>query len=219
MQSNTIGKLAEALAKAQGEMNNAKKDAANPFFKSNYATLGAVIAAAKEPLSKNGLSVIQTMCTGAAGLEVVTTIAHLSGEWIKSRLPVNATKHDPQGIGSAITYARRYAYSAIVGITQEDDDGNAASQPRQQPKPQPKQQPKPKPEPDKQATLAADIIRMIGEADDMDALQDMFRDAMGRQLTTAQKKAVIKAKDAKKAQLIDKSRGVIHEGSGDSAAD
>jgi hypothetical protein len=79
------------------------------------------------PLSKNGLSVIQTTAQAETGVLVETTLAHSSGEWVAGVLHVKPVKDDPQGLGSAITYARRYALSAMVGVAPEDDDGNAAS--------------------------------------------------------------------------------------------
>jgi len=89
--------------------------------------LSAVLSAGREALSKNDLAVIQTTEPSDAGIVVITTLAHKSGEWIRGKLCMTPVKNDPQGIGSCITYARRYALSAIVGIAQVDDDGNTAS--------------------------------------------------------------------------------------------
>lgn len=126
--SATIGKLAEALCKAQASMNGAVKDSANPFYKSKYADLASVWDACRGPLSSNGLAVIQTTVPSANGkVGVETILAHQSGEWISGLLEMTPVKADPQGVGSAITYARRYGLQAIVGIAPEDDDGNAAS--------------------------------------------------------------------------------------------
>jgi hypothetical protein len=129
--SAEIGKLAEALAKAQGVMQNAKKDSENPFFKSKYADLGCIIDAVRKPFADNGLSFSQLVEESNDDTAVVTTLLlHTSGEWLSSKLKLKPTKTDPQGIGSAITYARRYALSAIAGIASEDDDdGNKASEP------------------------------------------------------------------------------------------
>lgn len=129
MQSESIKELATALAKAQGQMKPATKSADNPYFKSKYADLPAVWEAARKALADNGLSVVQsTDCEGDA-MYIVTMLCHSSGEWIKGRYPVKPIKADPQSVGSAITYARRYAFCAIVGVTaeDEDDDGNLAS--------------------------------------------------------------------------------------------
>lgn len=126
--SSGIGKLAGALAKAQGLMKAAKKDSTNPFFKSNYADLASVWEAAREALSKNGLAVIQTTEEHLEKVVVITLLAHESGEWIRGRIAMKPMKPDPQGIGSTLTYARRYALASIVGVAPEDDDGNAAAQ-------------------------------------------------------------------------------------------
>jgi hypothetical protein len=127
MQSESIAALAAALSKAQGAIKGASKDTANPFFKSKYADLASVWDACRDALSANGLSVIQTTDDGAEGVTVITTLAHSSGEWVRGKLTMKPAKNDPQGVGSAITYARRYALAAMVGVAPEDDDGNAAS--------------------------------------------------------------------------------------------
>lgn len=124
--SPEIGKLAEALAKAQGAMYPALKDNSNPFFKTKYADLSSVWEAARKPLSEHGLSVVQTTEGETTSVTVVTLLLHSSGQWIKGKLKMHPTKPDPQGIGSAITYARRYALSAMVGVAPEDDDAEAA---------------------------------------------------------------------------------------------
>jgi hypothetical protein len=126
--SESIKELASALAKAQGEFEHAKKDVKNAFFKTNYADLASCMDAAKKPLSNNGLSVTQLTDYDESGkLYLNTILMHSSGEWLSGRYPINPVKNDPQGVGSAITYARRYAFSAITGIAADDDDGNAAS--------------------------------------------------------------------------------------------
>lgn len=127
MQSQSIGKLAEALAKAQGKIEGASKDSTNPHFKSRYADLASVWEACRTHLSANGLSIIQTLDNGLNGVTIITTLAHSSGEWIKGALTLKPVKDDPQGVGSAITYARRYALAAMVGVAPEDDDAEAAT--------------------------------------------------------------------------------------------
>ena len=129
-QSEVINELAAALSKAQGEMQAAIKDKVNPFFKSSYADLGSVWDAARPVLSKYGLCIMQTTEMNPDGSKIimVTTLAHTSGQWVKSFLPLNPAKNDSQGIGAAITYLRRYSLSAIVGVVcDEDDDGETAS--------------------------------------------------------------------------------------------
>lgn len=124
-----IAELASALCKAQAQMEGAKKDANNPHFKTNYADLASVWSAIREPLTKNGLSVVQLLRSIQGGVEVETILMHTSGQQISDVFAVPATKNDAQGYGSAATYARRYALMAMVGVAPEDDDGNAAAGP------------------------------------------------------------------------------------------
>tara|TARA_R110000850_G_scaffold57485_2_gene134420 strand:- start:215 stop:736 length:522 start_codon:yes stop_codon:yes gene_type:complete len=132
--SESIKELAAALNKAQNEMGGAVKDAKNPFFKSNYADLGAVVKAIKEPFATNGLSYSQFPITDGDRVGIETILMHSSGEWISQPFTVKLTKQDAQGAGSAITYCRRYALQAIAGIPSEDDDGQAASKQASKPK-------------------------------------------------------------------------------------
>lgn len=129
--SPTIAKLAEALSQAQGEMTFAAKSAKNPFFKSSYADLASVWDACREPLTKAGLSIIQNVETFMGEgmmVSVETILLHSSGEWSRSTLMVPVVgAATPQSIGSAVTYARRYALASMVGLAQADDDGNSSS--------------------------------------------------------------------------------------------
>jgi hypothetical protein len=131
LKSETIGELAKALATAQGKIQNAKKDSENPFFKSKYADLAAVREACQGPFAENGLAVIQTPKTtiteDATIIGLETLLCHSSGEWVSEELSAIPVKTDPQGIGSCITYLRRYALASFAGVASEDDDGNAAS--------------------------------------------------------------------------------------------
>jgi len=125
--SESIKNLALALSKAQSEVKNAVKDSNNPFFKSKYADLTAVWDACRDVLAKYELSICQ-MPSGKDGkMALETVLMHSSGEFVSNSFEMTPSKNDPQGIGSAITYARRYALAAFVGIATEDDDGNAAS--------------------------------------------------------------------------------------------
>lgn len=134
-QSENINDLAKALAAAQSSLSAAKKDAINPHFKSQYATLQSVWEAAKEVLAPNGLSVAQTFeATDGRLMNIRTTLLHTSGQWITGVLSMAPQQATPQGIGSAITYGRRYALAAIMGIVaDEDDDGNNATEPGRAP--------------------------------------------------------------------------------------
>jgi len=128
--SDTINELAAALAKAQGKIKGATKDADNPFFKSKYADLASVWDACRAELAANGLSVVQapraSVYEGGWVIEVETRLLHGSGQWMSESLSLPVGKPDAQGVGSAITYARRYALASFVGVAPEDDDGNAA---------------------------------------------------------------------------------------------
>tara|TARA_Y100000748_G_C15495250_1_gene488009 strand:- start:1926 stop:2390 length:465 start_codon:yes stop_codon:yes gene_type:complete len=124
--SDNIEKLADALSKAQSEMKGAQKKSTNPFFKSSYADLHTCIEASFPYLTKHGLSVIQGNDVDERGSFYVTTmLLHSSGQWIKSKLKMPISKPDAQGVGATITYARRFALSAMVGISQYDDDGES----------------------------------------------------------------------------------------------
>ncbi len=126
-QSENINDLATSLSKAQGEMQAAIKDSINPFFKSKYADLGSVWDAARPVLSKNGLCIMQTTQMMDDKIVMVTTLAHTSGQWVKSYLPLNPSKNDSQGVGAAITYLRRYSLSALVGVVCDDEDDGETS--------------------------------------------------------------------------------------------
>lgn len=124
--SDSIKSLAIALCKAQGEMSGASKGANNPFFKSKYADLSAVVQAVKEPFANNGLSYVQFPIEQGGRIGVETILMHDSGEYLSNEFTVQLSKQDAQGAGSAITYCRRYALQSIAGIPSEDDDGNGA---------------------------------------------------------------------------------------------
>lgn len=131
-----------ALVKAQAEMPTAPKDGNNPHFKSKYATLQSIAETAKPILKKHGLAICQTFETACDGVSIITSLVHESGEYITGSLFLKPTKNDPQGYGSAITYGRRYAMAAILGIVaDEDDDANAASEPRTTNPPSPMDKP------------------------------------------------------------------------------
>ena len=138
----------------QGKLSHAKKDSANPFFKSKYADLESVWDACRGLLAENGLAVIQlpgktivntvvandkeivigemsltTILAHSSGeMSLTTILAHSSGEWISQQMSVPMSKIDAQGAGSCISYMRRYALAAVVGVVQADDDANAAVQ-------------------------------------------------------------------------------------------
>lgn len=126
-QSDSIAAIATALVGFQAACEGAKKNAMNPAFKNKYADLSAVWEAIHEPMAANGLAVVQLPLPAERGeLRLRTQLLHTSGEWIASEIVMPLGKVDPQGYGSALTYARRYALAAMLGVTQEDDDGNGA---------------------------------------------------------------------------------------------
>jgi len=128
LQSESVKELNTALAKAQGELFAAKKDSINPHFKSKYADLASVWEACRDALSSNGLSVTQMPAEFQNNImTLVTRLSHSSGEWLEQTMTCPVGKPDPQGIGSCLTYMRRYALAAVVGVYQDDDDANSAS--------------------------------------------------------------------------------------------
>jgi hypothetical protein len=124
--SEQFDAIAAALAKAQGVMDAASKDAANPHFKARFASLASVREAIRKPLSENGIAYIQTLRTNEGAVEVDTRLIHSSGQFIGDTLRVPLAQATPQGVGSASSYGRRYALMAIVGLAAEDDDAEAA---------------------------------------------------------------------------------------------
>ena len=120
--------IAQALVKAQRAFGPALKTSSNPHFKSRYADLAAGVEAVMDGLNANGIALVQQTHECEAGVIVETVFVHESGETFSAgKLHVPAVKHDAQGYGSALTYARRYSLMAACGIAPEDDDGNAAS--------------------------------------------------------------------------------------------
>lgn len=125
--SENIGELALALSRAQGEIENVKKEAINPFFKSKYADLGSVLTEVRRVLSKYEIALVQGTSFDEKSTFCDSMLIHSSNQWIESGLPLVLSKEDMQGLGSAISYARRYLASSMTGVAQEDDDGNAAT--------------------------------------------------------------------------------------------
>ena len=122
--SETITKIIPAFLKAQIKIKAAVKNSINPYFKSSYADLSSVIEAVKAELNKNDIAILQPV----NGMEVETILVHTSGEWLLSSTPiVSKSANDPQAMGSAISYARRYGLQSMVLLPAEDDDGNQAS--------------------------------------------------------------------------------------------
>lgn len=126
MTSETVGKLALALAQAQGEIEGAAKDSKNPHYNSRYADLASVWDACRLPLAKHEIAVAQIPSADGSTVRVKTLLMHSSGEWVDGELSAVAKDGSPQSVGSCITYLRRYALASMAGIAPEDDDGEAA---------------------------------------------------------------------------------------------
>jgi len=124
--TESITHLATAICQAQSEIEDATKTGLNPAFKSKYADLAAVRAVIRDPLTRAGLAVVQGPRRADGGIEVETMIVHKSGEWISENVFIPVTKWDAHGVGSAISYGRRYGLMALLCIATEDDDGNSA---------------------------------------------------------------------------------------------
>lgn len=174
--------IAKSLVKAQKAFGPALKSATNPHFRSKYADLSACVEAVIDALNGAGIALVQHSHECEDGVIVETVFVHESGEtYSAGKLHVPASKKDPQGYGSALTYARRYSLMAACGIAPEDDDGNAAA--------------KAKPEP-KEVKPDVDGAKLLNGAQSLEELQDIWRT-----LTVAQRGSLGAVKDAKKAEL------------------
>lgn len=126
--SESIKAIAAALCNFQNEVGKIKKGETNPFFKSKYASLADILDVIQKPLSSNELAFVQFP---EGDHQLTTMLMHTSGEWISATYSMTPAKNDPQGLGSVITYQRRYALGAVLGLNiDDDDDGNAASTPQ-----------------------------------------------------------------------------------------
>lgn len=141
--SESIAHLATALVAAQADIRAVEKSATNPHFKSKYVPLDSIVAMARPVLAKHGLAVVQSAPSeDGNSLQVETMLVHTSGEWLSNEVCIPLAKRDPQGSGAAVTYGRRFGLSSLLSLTSEDDDdGNAASQPaKRAERPAPSQQ-------------------------------------------------------------------------------
>jgi hypothetical protein len=198
--SDQISNLASALLKAQIDIGVALKTSTNPYFKSKYADLQAVIDAVKEPLNRHGISFLQAVDKAAGDdLPVIDTILlHESGQHLSTRTPVFCAKpNDPQAFGSGITYSKRYALQALLGLPTEDDDGNAATANNSNSKTQAK--PQAKPEEDVTKLIEQEFFNYSTEhadevADGFACDGTKFKEALRKEFTSlpAAKKKTIK---------------------------
>jgi hypothetical protein len=128
-QSESIANLAKALSTVQGKLTHAKKDSANPFFKSKYADLESVWDACRDLLASNGLAVAQFPGLYSEldkSMSLTTILTHNSGEWISQEMSMPLSKVDAHGCMAILTYMRRASLAAVIGVVQADDDGNTA---------------------------------------------------------------------------------------------
>lgn len=180
--------IASAFVKAKREFGPALKDKTNPAFRSKYADLGACIEAVEDAFLSNGIALFQETSLDDSGVTVETVLLHESGESMRfGKLHVPASKQDPQGYGSALTYARRYSLITACGIAPEDDDGNAASKPAQRVGPD-----------------VAAILKGISNSQTVDILKSNFEHAM-LMLDSVNHPAVTKAKNIRYKELTTKA--------------
>lgn len=126
--SDLTDKIYPAFIKSQKEMGKLAKDSENPYFKSKYASLEAVLDVVKPVFLENGIAIIQGSGPNGTGINVVTRLIHESGQWIETDFPVPLAKQDAQAAGSASSYGRRYSLKGMASLAEEDDDGSGASE-------------------------------------------------------------------------------------------
>lgn len=173
--SEQVDQIAPAFLKAQRAMRPVAKSKTNPHFKSAYATLEDVMASCKEPLASEGIAILQSGDEAdEAGITIVTTLLHVSGQWIEGRVRLPLEKGTAQAAGSAVSYGRRYCLAALVGlVSEEDDDGNAASAPKAARKAAPKDAKQKKPlaeRTDKELASLREWAEREGKADLIDKI-------------------------------------------------
>lgn len=182
--SESIIEIAKALAAAQAEVENASKNSKNDHFKNSYADLAEVLNTVRPVFARHGISITQFPSFADGVVTVETVMLHVTGEYLSGSCSAPVTKSDPQGVGSAITYLRRYSLAAMTGVAQEDDDGNAAAA---------------KPKPDQ--SVISDHLAAIEAASDVGALKVAFAEAIGyaRKVGDAKlEQSFTKAKDSRK---------------------
>ena len=177
--SESIKQIAEALVAAQKEIRFAVKDSTNPHYKSKYANINSVIDAVKAPLNNNGIAILQSLSPSDDNkLHLTTRLLHSSGEWIEDTAVCPIQKQDPQGLGSAISYIRRYSISSLCALYADDDDGQSA------------------------ALNAADYLQKIAHSQTLEELQANYNFVMGEvKNDRTLSKLIIDAKDKRKAEL------------------
>ena len=205
--SETVSKLFTALAKAQGEVENASKSSVNPHFRSKYADLAEILNTVRPVFAANGLSVVQFPSFDGTYVSVETVVTHSSGEWMSGIISAPVSKLDAQGVGSATTYMRRYALAAAAGVAQEDDDANAAVSGKPQERPQqaqrshvPQAKNKAKNTQRQSAAPQSEVDALTKQIEQIDSLEALGEFWMN-DLTKEQRIALEPAKAARKAAL------------------
>ncbi len=202
--SDKIEIISKALVAAQPELSVAIKDSTNPHFKSKYADLTADWNACKDVLKEHKLAVIQTFSPeNKEGTVLVTTrLIHQSGEWIEGELPMPHRDNNPQAVGSAITYARRYSLSAMLGIvTEEDDDGNSAAQ-EQYSKTIPKESENPK-------ALYKKLLDKIEDESPLDP--DAFLEGLRKQSEKIKAKTLLELQEKQVSYVLDNFQSILNK--------
>jgi hypothetical protein len=187
--SETIAELATALSKAQGQIEDATKDGLNPAFRSKYADLAAVRAVIREPLAVNDLAIMQFPRTRQGFVEVETMLIHKTGEFVSETLELPVSKFDAHGIGSGITYGRRYGLMSVLCLAAVDDDGNAATEKAPAP-------PAKKAEPDAKELAALSKAMVEAAALGVEALTAKWRTLTTDQRTSIDPKSIKEWKEA-----------------------
>jgi hypothetical protein len=195
--SETIAELATALSKAQGQIEDATKDGLNPAFRSKYADLAAVRAVIREPLAVNDLAIMQFPRTRQGFVEVETMLIHKTGEFVSETLELPVSKFDAHGIGSGITYGRRYGLMSVLCLAAVDDDGNAATEKAPAP-------PAKKAEPDAKELAALSKAMVEAAALGVEALTAKWRTLTTDQRTSIDPKSIKEWKEA--AAKVDASK-------------
>ena len=184
------------------------KDTVNPFFKSVYADLAAIIEVIREPLSSNGLAILQSIETDAGDVVITTLLSHVSGQWIETALRLKPTKNDPQGVASAATYGRRIGLQSLVGVAADtDDDGNAASATQsQKPAPAQKANANELEELRQKMVIESEVMALgtamgaVSDSAGMDAVRATFS-KLSSKVTAEQRTALVALADAAKARI------------------
>jgi hypothetical protein len=187
--SESISALAKALVDAQKEISNPLNTKVNPFYKSKYAPLADILTLVRPILEKHGLAIVQDATREGENITIKTLLLHVSGEWLEQTgVSVRVDKDTAQGAGSAITYARRYALSAMLSISSEDDDDGETGAHETKVEKKPAEKPT--------ATIKAGNIAEFKKAfaaADTDAKKETLLKAVGTRLWTDAERAEIDA--------------------------